>query len=97
MTKDELHILPTDVRPTCPYFTEKTGPTRQYNLEEEVDQSKMRKPPQSLPEHSLLRRVATKTLSTLILSKTCPSVGILSLLFRHARLFGSGVLLLKSC
>ena len=22
----ELHILPTDVMPTCPIFTEKTGP-----------------------------------------------------------------------
>ena len=69
MTKYELHILPTDVRLTC-------LPTRPSNPEVEVDQSKMRKSPQSLPEHSLLRRVATKTLSTLILSKAYPTIGI---------------------
>ena len=96
MTKDELHILPTDVRLTCLHFTEKTEPTRPSNLEVEVDQSKMRKSPQSLPEHSLLRRVATKTLSTLILSKAYPTMGILSSLPRHAKLFGSGVVLRKS-
>ena len=87
MTKDELHILPTNVRPTCPYFTEKTGPTRQSNSKEEVDQSKTRTLPRSLPEHILLKRVTTKTLSTLILSKTYPSMGILSPLPRHAKLF----------
>ena len=38
MTKDELHILPTDVRLTCLHFTEKTEPTRSSNLEEETDQ-----------------------------------------------------------
>ena len=27
--QNELHILPTDVMPTCPIFTGKTGPTRQ--------------------------------------------------------------------
>ena len=96
MTKDELHILPTDVRPICPYFTEKTGPTRQYNPEEEADQSKMRRSPRSLPEHILLRRVTTKTLSTLILSKTYLPMDILSPLSRHAKLFGSGVVLRKS-
>jgi len=26
MIKGELHILPTDVTPTCPIFTGKTGP-----------------------------------------------------------------------
>jgi len=36
-TEDELHILPTDVRLTCPNFTEKTGPTRPTNPEEVVD------------------------------------------------------------
>ena len=74
MTKDELHILPTDVRLTCLHFTEKTEPTRQSNPEEEADQSKTRRSPRSLSEHSLLRRGTTKTLSTLILSKTYPSM-----------------------
>ena len=96
MTKDELHILPTDVRPICSYFMEKTEPTRQSNPEEEADHSKTRRFPRSLPEHSLLRRVTTKTLSTLILSKTYPSMCILSPLPRHAKLFGSGVVLRKS-
>jgi len=96
MTKDELHILPTDVRLTCLHFTEKTEPTRQSNPEEEADQSKTRRSPRSLSEHSLLRRGTTKTLSTLILSKTYPSMGILSPLPRHAKLFGSGVVLRKS-
>ena len=76
MTKEELHILPTDVRLTCLHFTEKTEPTRPSNPEVEVDQSKMRKSPQSLPENSLLRRVVIKTLSTLILSKAYPTIGI---------------------
>ena len=35
--KDELHILPTDVRLTCPNFTEKTEPTRPTNPEGVVD------------------------------------------------------------
>ena len=76
MTKDELHNLPTDVRPPWPYFTEKTGPTRQSNPKEEADQSKMCRSPRSLPEHSLLRRVTTKTLSTLVLSKAYPTINI---------------------
>ena len=70
------------------YFTEKTGPTRQSNPEEEADQPKMRRSPRSLPEHSLLRRGYNQTLSTLILSKTYPTKGILSPLSRHARLLG---------
>ena len=41
MTKDELHILPTDVRLTCLHFTEKAEPTRTPNLEEEADHSRM--------------------------------------------------------
>jgi hypothetical protein len=96
MTKDELHILPTNMRPTCMHFTEKTGPTRQSNPKEEADQSKTHILPRSLPEHILLRRVTTKTLSTLILSKTYLSMGILSPLSRHGKLFGSGVVLQKS-
>ena len=36
MTKEELHILPTDVRLTCLHFTEKEEPTRTSNLEEEA-------------------------------------------------------------
>ena len=35
--KNELHILPTDVRLTCPNFMEKTGPTRSTYPEEVVD------------------------------------------------------------
>ena len=76
MTKDELHNLPTDVRPPWSYFMEKTGPTRQSNQEAEVDQSKTHIPPRSPPEHSLLRRVTTKTLSTLVLSKAYPTINI---------------------
>ena len=95
MTKDELHILPTDVRPICPYFMEKTEPTRRSNPEEEADHSKTRRSPRSPSEHSLLRRGYNQTLSTLILSKTYPSMGILSPLSRQAKLFGSGVILLK--
>ena len=60
MTKDELHILPTDVRLTYLHFTEKTGHTRPSNLEEEADQSRTNRFPRSLPEYSLLRRVTTK-------------------------------------
>ena len=96
MTKDELHILPTNVRLTWLHFTEKTEPTRPSNPEEEADQSKTHRSPQSLPEHSLLRRGTTKTLSTLILSKTYPSMGILSPLPRYAKLFGSGVVSRKN-
>ena len=79
----ELHILPTDVMPTCPVFTGKTGPTRRSNPEEAAVQS------------NLLRKVTTTTLSILILSKAYPTLGILSPLPRHAKLSGSGVLLLK--
>ena len=87
--KDELHIFPTDMRPICMYFTEKMGPTRQSNPEEEADQSKTRRSPRSLPEHSLLKRGYNQTLSTLILNKTYPSMDILNPLTRHAKLFGS--------
>ena len=56
----ELHILPTDVLPTCPNFMEKTGPTQLSNQEEEDDQSKTHRSPQSQREHNLLIRVTTK-------------------------------------
>ena len=92
MIHGELHILPTDVMPTCPNFTGKTGPTRRSNPEEAVVQSRTHKPSGSQREHNLLRRVITTTLSMLILSKTYPTMGILSPLSRHAKLFGSGVL-----
>ena len=55
MTKDELHILPTDVRLTCPNFTEKTGPTRPTNPEEVVARSTRRRSPRSPPEQNLLK------------------------------------------
>ena len=38
MIQSELHILPTDVMPTCPSFTGKTGPTRLTTQEEAVVQ-----------------------------------------------------------
>ena len=41
--------------------------------------------------HNLLMRVTTTTLSILILSKAYPTMGILSPISRHAKLFGSGV------
>ena len=87
----ELHILPTDVMPTCPIFTGKTGPTRRSNPEEAAVQSRTHRPPRSPREHNLLKRVTTTTLSILILSKAYPTLGILSPLSRHAKLFGSGV------
>ena len=93
----ELHILPTDVMPTCPIFTEKTGPTRQSTQEEAAVQSRTRRLPRSQRGHNLLKRVTTTTLSILILSKAYPTLGILSPLPRHAKLFGSRVLLLKGC
>ena len=93
--KGELHILPTDVTPTCPIFTGKTGPTRWSNLEEAAVQSRTHRSPRSQRGHNLLKRGTTTTLSILILSKAYPTLGILSPLPRHARLFGSGVLLLK--
>jgi len=89
--KGELHILPTDVTPTCPIFTGKTGPTRRSNLEEAAVQSRTHRSPRSPQGHNLLRRVTTTTLSILILSKAYPTMGILSPLSRHAKLFGSGV------
>ena len=95
--KGELHILPTDVTPTCPIFTGKTGPTRRSNPEEAAVQSRTHRSPRSPQGHNLLRRVTTTTLSILILSKAYPTLGILSPLPRHAKLFGSGVLLLKGC
>ena len=97
MSEDELHILPTDVRLTCPHFTAKTGPTRPTNPEEVVDRSTRRRSLRSPPERTLLKYMATTSLSILILSKTYPTMGILSPLSRHAKLFGSGVILLKSC
>ena len=93
----ELYILPTDVMPTCPIFTGKTGPTRRSNQEEAVVQSRTHRPPRSQRGHNLLRRVTTTTLSILILSKAYPTLGIHSPITRHAKLFGSGVLLLKGC
>ena len=93
----ELHILPTDVMPTCPIFMGKTGPTRRSTQEEAAVQSKTHIPPRSQRECNLLRRVTTTTLSILILSKAYPTLDILSPLPRHAKLFGSGVLLLKGC
>ena len=53
--EDELHILATDVRLTCPNFTEKTGPTRPTNPEEVADRSTRRKSPRSPPERILLK------------------------------------------
>ena len=53
--KDELHTLPTDVRLTCPNFTEKTGPTRPTNPEEVVDRSTRRRSLRSPPESILLK------------------------------------------
>ena len=96
MSEDELHILPTDVRLTCPHFTAKTGPTRPTNPEEVVDRSTRRRTPRSSPERNLLKYKATTSLSILILSKTYPSKGILSPITRHEKLFGSGVVLLES-
>ena len=94
----ELHILPTDVMPTCPIFTGKTGPTRRSTQEEVVVQSKTHRPPRSQRGHNLLRWVTTTTIrSILILSKTYPTMGILSPLSRYAKLFGSEILLLKGC
>ncbi|KAG2536579.1 hypothetical protein PVAP13_9NG197573 [Panicum virgatum] len=43
------------------------------------------------------KKSTTTTLSILILTKAYPTLGILSPLPRHAKLFGSGVLLLKGC
>ena len=86
-TEDELHLLPTDVRLTCPNFTEKTGPTRPTNPEEVFDRSTRRRSPWSPPERILLKYMAITSLSILILSKTYPSMGILSPLSKHARLF----------
>ena len=74
----ELHILPTDVTPTCPIFTGKTGPTRRSNLEEAAVQSRTHRSPRSPQGHNLLRMVTTTTLSILILSKAYPTLGILS-------------------
>ena len=73
------------------------GPTRRSTQEEAVVQSRMHIPPRSQRERNLLRRVSTTTLSILILNKAYPTLGILSPLHRHAKLFGSGVLLLKGC
>ena len=93
--KGELHILPTDVMPTCPIFMGKTGPTRRSNPEEAAVQPKTHRPPRSQRGHNLPRWVTTTTLSILILSKSYPTMGILSPLPRHAKLFGSGALLRK--
>ena len=80
----ELHILPTDVTPTCPIFTGKMGPTRRSAQEESVVQSRTHRPPRSQRGHNLLRRVTTTTLSILILNKAYPTMCILSPLTRHA-------------
>ena len=76
MIKGELHILPTDVMPTCPTFTEKTGPTRQSTQEEVVVQTRTHRPPQCQRRHNLLKGVTTTTLRILILSKSYPTSGI---------------------
>ena len=76
--KGELHILPTDVTPTCPIFTRKMGPTRRSTQEEAVVQSRTHRSPRSPPGHNLLRGVTTTTLSILILSKAYPTLGILA-------------------
>src|SRR6185312_13871408 len=55
--KGELHILPTDVMPTCPIFTGQTGPTRRSTHEEAVVQSRTHRPPRSQRGHNLLKRV----------------------------------------
>ena len=78
MSEDELHILPTDVRLTCPHFTAKTGPTRPTNPEEVVDRSTKHRTPRSPPDRNLLKDMATTSLSILILSKTYPSMGYLA-------------------
>ena len=83
--KGELHILPTDVMPTCPSFTGKTRPTRLSTQEEAVVQSRTHKPSRSQRGHNLLRWVTTTTLSILILSKSYPTLGILSPLSKHAK------------
>ena len=75
-TEDELHILPTDVRLTCPNFMEKTGPTRPTNPEEVVDRSTRRRSPRSPPERIQLKYMATTSLSILILIKAYPTIGI---------------------
>ena len=54
--KGELHILPTDVTPTCPIFTGKTGPTRRSNPEEAAVQSRTHRSPRSQRGHNLLKR-----------------------------------------
>ena len=87
MIQGELHILPTDVMPTCPIFTGKTGPTRRSTQEEAVVQSMTHRPLRSQRGHNLLRRVTTTTLSILIISKAYPTLGILSPLPRHAKFF----------
>ena len=69
MIQGELHILPTDVMPICPTFTEKTGPTRQSTQEEVVVQSRTHRP-RIQWRHNLLKEVTTTTLSILILSKS---------------------------
>ena len=74
--KDELHILPTDVRLTCPNFIEKTGPTRPTNPEEVVYRYTRRRSPRSPSEHILLKYKVTTSLSILILSKAYSTIGI---------------------
>ena len=91
MMQGELHILPTDVMPTYPIFTEKTGP-----LDGPTRRKRLSNPGRTdLLEVSgnatCLKMVTTTTLSILILSKAYPTLGILSPLSRHAKLFGSGV------
>jgi len=95
--KGELHILPTNEMPPSPSFTGKPGPTRRSTQEEVVVQSRTHRPPRSQRGHNLLKWVTTTTLSILILSKAYPTMGILSPLSRHAKLFSSGVHLLKGC
>ena len=95
--KGELHILPTDVTPTCPIFTGKTGPTRRSTQEEVVVQTKTHRPPRSQRGNNLLRRVTTTTLSILILSKAYPTSGYnLAHISRHARHLAGGLFCRKA-
>ena len=74
-----------------PEFHGEDGPTRRSTQKEAVVQSRMHRPPRSQRGHNLLRRVTTTTMSILIPSKAYPTMGILSPISRHAKLFGSGV------
>ena len=80
----ELHILPTDVMPTCPIFTEKTGPTRRSTQEEGLSNPGRTDLLEVSGNTTCSEGFTTTTLSILILSKAYPTMGILSPLPRHA-------------